>query len=527
MTNARRFLAIFLPHLSTDRCARQADDANDPVARATFAPVQGGQQLAAVCPRAAHAGLRPGLALAEARARVPDLRVERHAPEADRALLRRLAEATRRWSPAIALESDNSGLRLDVCGVAHLFGGEDGLLSDVAARFARQRLVARICLADTLGAAWAGARFAFPDIRGKPVAVRFPSGETREAIASLKIAGLNLPAENLATLERLGLRKIGDLYPLADVAGGRAALARRFGPLIARHLMQALGAEAEPLAPDAPPAALRTRLSFAEPISAPADIERAVAWLAGELCAQLEAAALGARRLSLVFHRVDGEATRIALGTSRPSRDAAAFRRLFAGPIQQVDPGFGLELVTLDAELVDGLEATQQCFTRTLMPDGEESFDQAPLIAPLVDRLANRLGAANVTRLAHVESHLPERAQAAIAPLSQLPARLRDARPPAKLRPLRLLAYPEPIDVVAELPDAPPAMFRWRRLSHQVAAAAGPERIAAEWWRRQAEPRDYYRLEDREGRRFWVYREGLWTSERERPPRWYLHGLFA
>ena len=162
----------------------------------------------------------------------------------------------------------------------------------------------------------------------------------REAIASLKIAGLNLPAENLATLERLGLRKIGDLYPLADVAGGRAALARRFGPLIARHLMQALGAEAEPLAPDAPPAALRTRLSFAEPISAPADIERAVAWLAGELCAQLEAAALGARRLSLVFHRVDGEATRIALGTSRPSRDAAAFRRLFAGPIQQIDLGF-------------------------------------------------------------------------------------------------------------------------------------------------------------------------------------------
>ncbi len=480
-----------------------------------------------MCPRAAHVDLRPGLALAEARARVPGLRVERHAPEADRALLRRLAEAARRWSPAVALEDDDDGLRLDVRGVAHLFGGEDGLLADVAARFARQRLVARICLADTLGAAWAGARFAAPDIRGQPVATRFQPGETREAIAGLKVAGLRLLPEDLATLERLGLRKIGDLYPLVDIAGGRAALARRFGPLIARRLMQALGAEAEPLAPDTPSAALRTRLSFAEPVSAPADIERAVAWLAGELCTQLEAAALGARRLSLTFHRVDGETTRIALGTSRPSRDAAAFRRLFAEPIQRVDPGFGFELATLDAELVDGLEAAQQRFGRMLMPDGEDTIDQAPLIAPLVDRLANRLGAANVMRLTHVESHLPERAQACVAPLSPLPARLRGARPPARLRPLRLLAYPEPIDVVAELPDAPPAMFRWRRLAHHVAAAAGPERIAAEWWRRQGEPRDYYRLEDRDGRRFWVFREGLWASGRERPPRWYLHGLFA
>ncbi len=462
--------------------------------------------------------------LAEARARVPDLRVERHAPEADLALLRRLAEAAQRWSPAVALEEDARGLRLDASGVAHLFGGEDAFLADVAARLKNQRLVARICLADTLGAAWAGARFA-PD-----TTTRFAAGATREAIAGLKVAGLRLPTEDLATLERLGLRRVGALYPLADAAGGRAALARRFGPAIARRLFQALGAEAEPLDPDTPPPALRVRLAFAEPISAPADIERAVARLADELCAKLEAAALGARRLALVFHRVDGETARIVLGTSRPSRDAAAFRRLFAEPIQHVDPGFGFELTTLDAELAGTLLAEQQRFTRNLLPDGGPATDalgHAPLVAPLVDRLANRLGAANVMRLAHVESHLPERAQAAVAPLSPLPASLRGARPPASPRPLRLLVHPEPIDVAAELPDAPPLLFRWRRLVHHVAAAAGPERIAGEWWRRHGEPRDYYRLEDRDGRRYWVFREGLWTPARERPPRWYLHGLFA
>ncbi len=477
-----------------------------------------------MCSRAARAGLRPGLALAEARARVPDLRVERHAPEADRALLRRVAEAAQRWSPAIALEEDGSGLRLDASGVAHLFGGEDGLLADVADRLKNRQLGARICLADTLGAAWAGARFA------SSATTRYAPGATRAAIAGLPVAGLRLADTDLATLDRLGLRRIGDLYPLADAADGRAALARRFGPAIARRLFQALGAEAEPLDPDAPPPALRARLSFAEPIATPADIERALAHLADDLCARMESAALGARRLALAFHRVDGAVTRTALGTSRPSRDAPAFRRLFAEPIQRVDPGFGFELATLDAELVEVLHPEQRRFARALLPDADDAHSElakATTMAPLVDRLANRLGAANVVRLAHVESHLPERAQAFVAPLSPLPAALRGARPPARPRPLRLLAYPEPIDVAAELPDAPPLLFRWRRLVHHVAEAAGPERIGAEWWRKRAEPRDYYRLEDRDGRRFWVYREGLWTADRAQPPRWYLHGLFA
>jgi len=518
MLRDRRFLAIFLPHLPTDRCARQADDAADPAARATFAAVKGGLVLAATCARAERAGLRPGLGLAEARARLPDLRAERHAPEADRALLRRTALAAQRWSPSVAIEDDASGLRLDATGVAHLFGGEAGLLADIRARLKTSGFAARACIADTQGAAWAGARF-HPD----PASV-FPPGATRAALAGLPAAGLRLEAEDLEALGRLGLRRVGDLYPLADGAGGRAALARRFGPAIARRLFQALGAEDEPFVPEIPAPALRVHLAFAEPVSAPEDLARALDRLAGELCARLEAAGLGARRAALTFHRVDGDATRLALGTSRATRDAAALRRLFAEHLGRVDPGFGFERATLDAELVAGLVPEQRRFADA-GPAADE--DHAPEMAPLVDRLANRLGAANVARLAHVESRLPERAQARVAPLAPLPAALRGARPPARPRPLRLFAHPEPIDVAAELPDAPPLLFRWRRRVHHVAAADGPERIAAEWWRRHGAPRDYYRVEDRDGRRYWVFRDGLWTPDRDGPPRWYLHGLFA
>lgn len=475
-------------------------------------------RLVGVCPRAARAGLRADLPLAEAQARLPGLRVERDAPESDRALLRQLADASQRWSPSIAIEPDGSGLRLDAAGIAHLFGGEDGLLADISGRLGNLRLNVRACLADTIGAAWAGARFARTSV------ANFAPGTMRPTIAGLPVAGLRLAAADVEALRRLGLRRIGDLYPFSDATDARTALAERFGPAVARRLFQALGEIEEPLSPDRPAPALRARLPFAEPVAAPEDIARTVARLARDICARMAQAALGARRLALALHRADGTAARIALGTSRPMRDPAAIERLFAEPIQRFEPAFGIDLATLDAEIVEALPVEQRHFA-DMLPDGEPAH-VAPL-APLVDRLANRLGAANVTRLAHVESHIPERAQARVAALSPLPAILRGARPAKAPRPLRLFAHPEPIDVAAEVPDAPPLLFRWRRLVHHVAVADGPERIADEWWRRTAEPRDYFRLEDREGRRFWVFREGLWTLERARPPRWYLHGLFA
>ena len=103
----------------------------------------------------------------------------------------------------------------------------------------------------------------------------------------------------------------------------------------------------------------------------------------------------------------------------------------------------------------------------------------------------------------------------------------------APLRPLRLLDPPERVEALAEIPDGPPVRFRWRRVLHAVRKAEGPERIAPEWWRVRddgshaaALTRDYFRIEDEAGRRFWLYREGLFGRETA-APRWYLHGLFA
>jgi protein ImuB len=515
----RRLLAIALPYLPVERCAASSKTGTDAGVGngpcAVFANRQGALRLTSVCARAAQAGLRIDLPLAEARARLPELAVWPQRIEADAALRRRLADQALRWSPSVACDED--GLRLDASGIAHLFGGEAALLADIVPHFARQGLTARACLADTLGAAWAGAQFA-------PTACTvFAPGQTRADLAPLPVAALRLAPEDLAQLDRLGLRRIGDLYPIADAASGRAGLARRFGPVVAQRLFQALGAEAEPLVPDAAAPALRARLAFAEPVTAQEALARIVAKLADDLCAQLAAAHLGARRLALVFHRVDGLPLRLALGTSRATRTPGDIARLFAEKLGALDPGFGIELATLDAELAQSLAASQ----RDMLPDGDPGFAAAADLAPLVDRLANRLGAANIGRLAHAESHVPERAQVFVAALGAVPRHLAAAQAPSQPRPLRLLGYPEPIDVTAELPDAPPLLFRWRRQLHHVAAASGPERIAGEWWRQAGGIRDYYRLEDRQGRRFWVYREGLWGDGAARSPRWFLHGLFA
>jgi protein ImuB len=94
-------------------------------------------------------------------------------------------------------------------------------------------------------------------------------------------------------------------------------------------------------------------------------------------------------------------------------------------------------------------------------------------------------------------------------------------------RPLRLLSRPEPIeDVFALVPDGPPVRFRWRRALHEVVASEGPERIEGAWWSEDGGPtRDYFRVEDKAGLRFWLFRAGLYRDKAA--PRWFLHGMYA
>ena len=223
---------------------------------------------------------------------------------------------------------------------------------------------------------------------------------------------------------------------------------------------------------------------------------------------------------------------------SRPSREAGHFRRLLADKLTSVDLGFGVDLMTLAAPATEPLDAAQ-----TALADLAPTADGGSAL--LIDRLVSRLGADKVLRLAACASHLPEAAERLVSALaSPSPIEPPPNAPRRGARPPFLLPHPEPIAVVAEIPDGPPASLEWRRRRCRIVKAEGPERIAPEWWqpllalasggddaapaKHRPRTRDYYTIEDEAGRRYWVFREGLYGREEgETPPAWYLHGLFA
>jgi protein ImuB len=507
---------------------------------ATFVNQKGALRLEAVCARAADAGLAPGTMLADARAMVPSLQVRAADPAADARLLEDLAAWCERYTPYVAIDRSHPGagggaLWLDVTGCAHLFGGEAGLRADLLARLRRQGLAAAAAIADAPGAAWALARY------GDDAMQIAPPGGARVALAPLPVAALRLDPEAVRMLERLGLERIECLYPLP-----RRALVARFGGALTTRLDQAQGVAPEPIAPRPPCLAHRAQLTFAEPIAHAEALAAVTRRLLAELCGGLAAAGLGARRLTLACYRVDNSTAAVAIGTSRPCRDARQLERLLAEKLERVDLGFGIERALLEADAVEPLLPEPLAWRQMGAGDLDQARDLAPgpgrgwgpspqqALAPLVDRLSNRLGQDAVSQLAPRASHLPERAQERVPALSAtMPApfpvpRLYGAAP---ARPLRLLARPEPIEAVAPVPDAPPVLFRWRRVLHKVAKVGGPERLAPEWWRTpevdpDAATRDYFAIEDTQGGRFWLFREGLYTGAANMP-RWYLHGLFG
>jgi protein ImuB len=479
-------------------------------AQVLIALAAGGWRLMGMDGRARAAGLSPGQSLADARVLCPDLHAAPYQPQADAQMLARLARWCARFSPAVALDppaGGAGGLYLDSFGVAHLFGGEAGHLDAIVAGLARCGFTARAAVADTPRAAAALACYG----ADRTIA---PPGSGLAPLLDLPVAAL-APAAAEA-LRALGLKRIGDL-----VRQPRASLARRFGPGLIDTLDAASGARADPA--DPLPAAQRfiALARFAEPILLLEQIETVIDRLAGELAVQLDEAASGARRLALRLYRTDGAALGLACGAARPVARADQIARLvrerLAARAERLDPGFGIEAMRLEALAVARLGAAAQ----DLDPAAAAQIAAHEAQAGLLDRLAARLGGEAVRRLKPHDSHIPERAVRAAA-IEAAPAPFPLGAP----RPLFLLQPPEPIAVIAQAPDGAPRRFRWRRVFHRVAAAAGPERIGAEWWRASAPTRDYYRIETQEGRRFWVFRNGLMGAEHDNPE-WFLHGGFA
>ena len=505
----RRILSLWLPDLPTDRLSRRRPDWRArPLA---VIAALGALRIVAVNRAAEDAGLVPGMTLADGRALVPDLVAEPLEPAADEAALAGLADWCLRYTPWTAsggVENSGGGLWLDVTGCAHLWGGEAALISDLVGRVTRAGYAARAAVADTPGAAWAWARF------GDPAAPAIPPGEARAWLVPLPVAGLRLDAASLATLDGLGLRSIGELYDLP-----RAGFGQRLGAPVVRRLDQALGLAAEPITPRRAVPPHRVVHHSAEPLVEPACIGVLVGQLLDGLAARLLAERLGARRLRLIACRSDASTAELVVGTHAPSRDPKHLFRLFAEPLAGLDAGFGIETLTLAAEAVEPLAPVQRALPQS--GTGRAGDAQGALdLGQLIDTLAARLGPGRVRHLAPRASHIPERACIRLAT-----AAAASSWPLDRPRPVRLLARPEPIEAVAPVPDDPPVQFRRHRAAHRVARARGPERIAPEWWREDAATRDYYCVEDGRGRRFWLFRSGLYGTDDA--PRWFAHGLFA
>lgn len=469
--------------------------------------MRGQRRLVAVCPQAEQAGLTPGMPLAQARALCPTLDPVPADPEGDRAALARLAAWCERYTP-LAVADPPDGVVLDITGCAHLLGGEAALAADLQARLERAGLAARIAVAGSAAAAWALAQ-ARPGV--------LPPGEEAAALGPLPLALLRLDPRTVAGLRRLGVRTVAELARLP-----RGEITARFGAAPLLRLDQVLGAAGEAIVWPQAATPWSERQDFAEPIGTPESLAAALGVLAGRLCARLATARQGGRRFVARFRRVDGDAPAIAVATALPVRDAAWLTRLLTAQLETVDPGFGVEAVTLAAAATAPLAPRQSRLGDLAQPAEER-------LAMTLDRLGGRLGPEAVWRPAPVASHVPERSLRRAAPLAPPPDWL--TGPP---RPVRLLRRPEPISAVAPIPDDPPLLFRWRGTLHRVRAASGPERIAAEWWRRP-EPagereeadlvRDYYRVEDGAGARFWLFRTG--RNAGAATARWFLHGLFG
>ena len=518
--------------MPTDRArARRAAEAGSSEKAAplvAFAKIKGAQQLVCVDRLAASLGLAPGLSLADARARRPNLIAVEAAPEEEARLLCRLADWCSRFTPLVALDGAD-GLMLDISGVAHLFGDEAKMADEIEMRLAAQGFDVAFGVADAPRAAWALARFSDRRIA--------PTGMAERPFAKifhdLPLAALGLEEKTVADLARAGLRRIGDV-----ALRPRAPIAARFGAEVMSRLDALCGRERGAISPRFAAPDFSAERRFASPICRREDVEGTIARLARDLVLLLDRQAKGARRLEARLFRVDGAVRRIAVGASRPLNDAAAIARLFRERLEapgedEFDAGYGVDLVRLSCLVAEPFAAAQKTLEQAR--DGEPARD----LADLVDQLSARLGARRVTRLELADAHIPE---FSVAAFPALRGRAAPARQPPRLhglpqdepaagalpptRPIRLFERPEPIEAIAEIPDGPPLRFKWRRVLHEIAAIEGPERIAAEWWRNDALTRDYFHAEDAEGRRFWLYREGLYGRETARA-KWFLHGLFA
>ncbi len=497
----KRFVSIWFRHLRTDWFMRR-DAALKNLPFVLSAAVRGKKIVSAVSHLAEMQGIYTGMAVADARAIIPGLQVMDDIPGLSTKLLTAMAEWCIRFTPAAAIDEPD-GLLLDVTGCAHLWGGEKPYLTDIYKRFKGFGYDVRIAVADTIGTAWAVARYG----RGSVV---IKSGEQMNALLPLPGAALRIEPFTAERLNKLGLHTIRSFIHMP-----RPSLRRRFGLQILQRISQALGDEEEWITPVHPAEPFHERLPCMDPILTAKGIEIALQRLLDALCVRLKQEEKGIRAAVMKCYRVDGKIEKIEIGTNRPSSNPSHLFRLFENKTGNIEPGLGIELFTLDAPRVEELPVAQEKLWETTDPLNDSE------LAELLDRIEGKVGADHIHRYLPAEHYWPERSFKLSSSLTEKT----ETQWMGKQRPLRMLARPEPITVTAPIPDYPPMLFRYKGRLHKIVKADGPERIEQEWWLQDGLHRDYYSVEDEEGKRYWLFRLGHYDAARQY--QWFIHGFFA
>ena len=498
----KRFVSIWFRYLKTDWFIRRKP-ALGKIPFVLAAPDHGRMVVTAVNALAEALGIYISMAVADARAIIPSLEVLDDQPGCTIKLLTGLAEWSIRYTPTVAIDPPG-GLILDVTGCAHLWGGEKEYLANINNRFNLFGYDIRTAMADTIGSAWAIARF------GKGITI-IETGKQTDALLSLPPAALRIEAATMERLEKLGLRQISQFISIP-----RPALRRRFGQDLLKRLDQALGFEMESLEPVQPIEPYQERLPCLDPIVTATGIEIALKRLLDSLCFRLLQEQKGLRSALLKCYRVDGKIESIGIGTNRPTNNSAHIFKLFEFKLSGIEPALGIELFTLEAAKVEDASPVQE-----MLWNDKGGLDDTGL-SELLDRIAGKIGPDQIHRYLPDEHYWPERSfKQAAAINEQATTGWKADRP----RPLQLLSKPAPIEVTAPIPDYPPMLFRYKGKLHKIIKADGPERIEQEWWLQEGLHRDYYSVEDEEGYRYWLFRSGHYETGKSY--QWFIHGFFA
>jgi protein ImuB len=500
----KRYVSVWFCYLLADWQLIRRPELKD-VPFVFAAPDHGRNMITAVSPLAGSLGVENGMRAADAKAICPGLEVLNDKPGRAVKLLKGLGEWCVRYSPVVTIdEFSKMGILMDVSGCTHLWGGEREYLKEIKSRLQSKGYTVRLGMADTPGAAWAISRYG-------TITPLVLTGDHTNALLALPPDALRITESTIIKLQKLGFYQIKSFIGMP-----RSVLRRRFGEDFLIRLGQALGTVDEVLIPLQVPIPFQERLPCLEPIRTRNGIEIAITKLLENLCLSLKNEGKGLRTAILTCYRIDGEIIQISIGTNGATHNVNHLLKLFQLKIDQIRPALGIELFVLDAPKVDEVDPEQEA----LWSDKRGLNDQS--VIRLLDRVAGKVGAGVIHRYVPANHYWPERSvrrSEVIIEIAETSWRI------DKPRPTELLKNPEPIEVMALIPDHPPKFFIYKGIKHDVVKADGPERIEREWWLDQGEHRDYYQVEDELGQRYWLFRSGHYGLEKKY--KWFIHGFFA